>query len=81
MKLYYLIQKCFAHLFGFKYSYLSQIIFKQIYLTPRLDSNRYTQNNSNNLHTVLLFQVFLTNTHFAQSAGAVEYTDCTSAEG
>ena len=23
----------------------------------------------------------LPNTHFAQSAGAVEYTDCTSAEG
>ena len=30
-------------------------------------------------HTVILFHLFLSN--IAQSAGAVEYTDCTSAEG
>ena len=28
-----------------------------------------------------LTQIFLFNFNFAQSAGAVEYTDCTSAEG
>ena len=31
------------------------------------------------LHTVIRFQVFLSN--IAQSAGPVEYADCTSAEG
>ena len=35
--------------------------------------------DTNNLHTVIWFQVLLSN--IAQLAGAVEYTDCTSAEG
>ena len=37
--------------------------------------------NTNIIHTFKWFQVFLKNTNIAQSAGAVEYTDCASAEG
>ena len=37
------------------------------------------QSNTNNLHTVKCYQIFLSTT-LAQSVGAAEYTDCISAE-
>ena len=36
----------FTQLYGFEYSYLIQIIFKQITMTDRWDPNRFNQSRS-----------------------------------
>ena len=72
------------HVFFFANNYLSlsnysYLIKRNIYLNMVIWLQAFLY-NTNKQYSFIYFQVFLSNT-IAQSIGAVEYTDCISAEG